>query len=179
MCVNENDIDDEDDEYGEDEEDAGGYDLDPSLRQSHSSISADADYDVSGPSLTSGAPDLPEGESISQGASSDEFDGDDDGFESSAVSADQVISVDDDTPEEEPKRADSFEFSSWNDFVRSDQKEETPAEEETGDDAEEEENENDFMRRYFTREPQDEFFDEDEDNDEADEADETDGRGND
>ena len=167
------DEDDEDDEYGEDEEDAGGYDLDPSLRQSHSSISADADYDVSGPSLTSGAPDLPEGESISQGASSDEFDGDDDGFESSAVSADQVISVDDDTPEEEPKRADSFEFSTWNDFVRSDQKEETPAEEETGDDAEEEENENDFMRRYFTREPQDEFFDEDDDNDE------TDGRGND
>ena len=87
-----------------------------------------------------------------------------------------MISVDDDTPEEEPKRADSFEFSSWNDFVRSDQKEGAPADEETDEEAEDEEDENDFMRRYFTREPQDEFFDEDENDDEADE---TDGRGRD
>ena len=123
------------------------------------SISADADYDLSGPSVTSDAPELPDDGSISQQASAEDFEGDDDNFESTAVSADQVISVEDDTPEDEPKRTGSFEFSTWNDFVRSDQKEESPAEEEPEES--EEENENEFMRRYFKREPQDEFFEDD------------------
>ena len=155
----------DDDEYdeAEDESDgdedgdrAGDYGLDEPLSQGHSSISADADYDLSGPSVTSDAPELPDDGSISQRTSAEDFEGDDDNFESTAVSADQVISVEDDTPEDEPKRTGSFEFSTWNDFVRSDQKEESPAEEEPEES--EEENENEFMRRYFKREPQDEFF---------------------
>ena len=166
---------DDDEEYGGEEEDeeeydsrededAGGeYTSAAPLDREHAPISAGSGYTDSAPSFSADAPEIPDSDGLSVSPDSD-FEGDDDHFESDAVPADQVISVEDDSPEEEPKKADSYTFSTWNDFVRSDEKEESAGSAEETDGEREEESDNEFLRRYFTRESEKEFFD---DEDEA------------
>ncbi|MGI5832548.1 MAG: AAA family ATPase [Thermoguttaceae bacterium] len=156
------DIDETDEADAEDDGEVDGYVADEStFTQDHPSISAGADHTPVTPSFSSEEPDVPQSADLSvEAEEGTDFGGDDDDFEAKAVSAEQVAAINDDTPEGEPKKADSFEFSTWNDFVRDDGEEQVPAEEEEEPQEKQDEGtDNEFLRRYFTRAPEKDFPD--------------------
>lgn len=117
-----------------------------------------------GTTISSEKPEIADGKAVSveigEGEAFDDELSETDNLENAAVSADVIADTPDDSAEDEPKKTNSFEFSNWNDFVRSGEKKDAEPVQTPEDEAEEEEEtESEFLRNYFTRESKTEFFD--------------------